>query len=114
MDNKTKMVLTEMNVEKQNELGSPCDLEVHINLTSLHLQKFTIFHGFHHFKLPLLNHKQLHNIRIRRGIYNMNPDIKDSGFFFMLIVHALQIPNEGKPSMFLWHRITAHKRYLLE
>ena len=35
MDNKTKMVLTEMNVEKQNELGSPCDLEVHINLTLL-------------------------------------------------------------------------------
>ena len=46
IDNKTKMVLTEMNVEKQKELGSPCDLEVHINLTSLHLQKFTTFHGF--------------------------------------------------------------------
>lgn len=76
------MVLTEMNVEKQNELGSPCDLEVHINLTSLHLQKFTIFHGFHHFKLPLLNHKQLHNIRIRRGIYNMNPWYKGQWLLF--------------------------------
>lgn len=30
----------------------------------------------------------------------MTHDIKDGGFFFMLIVHALQIPNEGNPLSF--------------
>lgn len=58
-----------MNVKKQKELCSPYDLEVHINSTSLQLQKFISFHGFQHFKLPLLNQKWLHNIRIK---YNMN------------------------------------------
>lgn len=68
MNSKTKMVLTENECGKAKEGGAIHDLEVHINLTSLHLQKFAAFMDFL-FSLPLLNHKQLHNIRIIRGMY---------------------------------------------